>query len=101
MGIEWFRDLTIIVMGFVTVVVLIFVSILFYRLYRKAKSVLQLAESTMKSANDIVTLVKDFIKPALPIMTIIQGLCGGLGGGLGGISSMFNKENNEGGKNNE
>jgi hypothetical protein len=97
MGIEWFRDLTIIVMGCVTVVVLIFASILFYRLYRKAKSVLQLAESTMQSANEIVTLVKDFVKPALPIMTIIQGLCGG----LGGITGMFKKENNEGGKNNE
>ena len=74
MGIEWFRDLTIIIMGFVTVAALIFASILFYRLYRKAKSVLQLAESTMQSANEIVTLVKDFIKPALPIMTIIQVL---------------------------
>jgi hypothetical protein len=51
----------------------------------------------MQSANEIVTLVKDFVKPALPIMTIIQGLCGG----LGGITGMFKKENNEGGKNNE
>jgi len=55
MDMAWFRDLSITILGFVATVALIFASILGYRLYRKAKSVLQLAESTMQSAEDIVT----------------------------------------------
>ena len=91
MDMAWFRDLSITILGFVATVALIFASILGYRLYRKAKSVLQLAESTMQSAEDIVTLVKEFIKPMLPVMALIQGICGG----LGNIGNMFKKENSE------
>ena len=97
MGIEWFRDLSITILGFVTTAVLIFASILGYRLYRKAKSALQLAESAAKKAYDTVTIVQEFIKPLLPIISLIQGICGG----LGGISKIFNKGNNEGGNNDE
>ena len=97
MGIEWFRDLSITILGFVTTAVLIFASILGYRLYRKAKSALQLAESAAKKAYDTVTVVQEFIKPLLPIISLIQGICGG----LGGISKIFNKGNNEGGNNDE
>ena len=71
--------------------------ILGYRLYRKAKSALQLAESAAKKAYDTVTVVQEFIKPLLPIISLIQGICGG----LGGISKIFNKGNNEGGNNDE
>ena len=91
MDMAWFRDLSITILGLVTTVALIFASILAYRLYRKAKSVLQLAESTMQSAEDIVDLVKDFIKPIFPIIAIIQGICGG----LGNIGNMFKKEDSE------
>jgi hypothetical protein len=96
-GIEWFRDLSITILGFVTTAVLIFASILGYRIYRKAKSALQLAESAAKKAYDTVTVVQEFIKPLLPIISLIQGICGG----LGGISKIFNKGNNEGGNNDE
>jgi hypothetical protein len=96
-GIEWFRDLSITILCFVTTAVIIFASILGYRIYRKAKSTLQLAESAAKKAYDTVTVVQEFIKPLLPIISLIQGICGG----LGGISKMFNKGNNEGGNNDE
>ena len=97
MGIEWFRDLSITILGFVTTAVLIFASILGYRLYRKAKSAIQLAEAAAKKAYDTVTIVQEFIKPLTSIISLIQGICGG----LGGVSKMFNKGNNEGGNNNE
>jgi hypothetical protein len=58
---------------------------------------LKLAESTVKSAYATVSLVQEFIKPLLPILALVQGICGG----LGGISNIFKKGNNEGGKNNE
>ena len=97
MDMAWFRDLSITILGFVTTVVLIFASILVYRLYRRAKYALKLAESAAKKAYDTVTVVQEFIKPLLPIISLIQGICGG----LGGISKIFNKGNNEGGNNDE
>jgi hypothetical protein len=97
MDMEWFRDLSVTILCFVTTAVIIFASILGYRLYRKAKSALQLAESAAEKAYDTVTVVQEFIKPLLPIISLIQGICGG----LGGISKIFNKGNNEGGNNDE
>ena len=75
MGIEWFRDLSITILGFVTTAVLIFASILGYRIYRKAKSTLQLAEAAAKKAYDTVTIVQEFIKPLPSIISLIQGIC--------------------------
>ena len=97
MGIEWFRDLSITILCFVITAVIIFASILGYRIYRKAKSTLQLAEAAAKKAYDTVTIVQEFIKPLPSIISLIQGICGG----LGGISKIFNKGNNEGGNNDE
>ena len=97
MGIEWFRDLSITILGFVTTAVLIFIAILVYRLYREAKSVLQLAKAASKIAYDTVTLVQEAIKPLIPILALIQGIWRG----FESISKMFKKESNEGGNSNE
>ena len=97
MGIEWFRDLSIAILGFVTTAVLIFTAILVYRLYRTIKSVLQLVKAASKIAYDTVALVQEAIKPLLPILALIQGIRGG----FKGISKMFKKESNEGGNSNE
>ena len=64
MGIEWFRDLSIIVMGFVTVVVLIFIAVLVYRLYRTLKSILSRVEATSKIAHDTVIKIQENIEMA-------------------------------------
>jgi len=85
MGIEWFRDLSIAILGFVTSAVLIFVTVLIYRLYRKANAALQLAKSTSKIAYDTVTLVQQ--GPLITILTLIQGIRGG----WKGISKIFKK----------
>ena len=87
MGIEWFRDLSIAILGFVTSAVLIFVAVLSYRLYRRANSALLLAKSASKIAYDTVSLVQAGIKPLLPILTLIQGIRGG----FKGISKVFKK----------
>ena len=88
MGIEWFRDLSITILGFVTTGVLVFVAVIVYRLYREAKSVLQLAKAASKIAYDTVTLVQECIKPLLPILALIQGIRGG----FESISKIFKKE---------
>ena len=62
MGIEWFRDLSITILGFVTTVVLIFAAIIIYRLYRKITATLFLVQTLMKSVNDTVRTVEEIIK---------------------------------------
>ena len=98
MGIEWFRDLSIVILGFVTTAVLIFTAVLVYRLYRTIKSTLLLVKAASKIAHDIVTQVQEGIKPLLPILALIQGIRRG----FKSISKMFEKESNEeGGNSNE
>jgi hypothetical protein len=87
MGIEWVRDLSITILGFVTMAVLIFTAILGYRLYREVKSALLLAKSASKIAHDTVSLVQEGIKPLLPILAVFQGIRGG----FRGISEIFKK----------
>jgi hypothetical protein len=90
MGIEWFRDLSIAILGFVTTAVLIFAAILVYRLYRTLKSTLLLVKAASKIGYDTVTRMQEGIKPLLPILALIQGFRGG----FKGISKMFKKESN-------
>jgi len=85
MGIEWFRDLSLTILGFVTTIVLIFAAILIYRLYRKADTTLRLAKSASKIAFDTVTLVQQ--SPLIIILSLVQGIRGG----FKGIRKMFQK----------
>ncbi len=88
MGIEWFRDLSIAILGFVTTAVLIFTAILVYRLYRTIKSTLLLVKAASKIVYDTVTLVQEGIKPLLSILALIQGIRVG----FKGISKNVQKE---------
>lgn len=97
MGIEWFRDLSIIILALVTSAVLIFTSVLVYSLYRLIKSTVLLVKETSKIAFDAVSLVQETLKPLIPIVAFIKGISGG----LKGISKLFKKESNEGGQSNE
>jgi hypothetical protein len=97
MGIEWFRDLSITILGFVTTGVLIFIAVLVYLLYRKLKSTLSLVKATAQIVHDTVALVKEGINPLVSILSLIQGIRGG----FQGFSKIFNKESNEGEKSNE
>jgi|OpeIllAssembly_1097287.scaffolds.fasta_scaffold846099_2 hypothetical protein len=97
MSIEWFRDLSIVILGFVTTAVLIFIAVLVYRLYRTIKSTLLLVKAGSKIAYDTATMVQENIKSLLSILAVIQGIRGG----FEGISKMFEKESCKGGKSNE
>jgi hypothetical protein len=91
MGMEWFRDLSIVILALVTSAVLIFTAVLTYRLYRITKSALLLIKATSKIAYDTVSLMQEGLKPLLSILTLIKGISGG----FQGISKMFKKESNE------
>ncbi len=72
MTIEWFRDLSIAVLGFVTTVVLIFTAVLVYRLYRELKSILLLMKEASKLIHDTITLVHE--GPLTTILALIHGV---------------------------
>jgi len=92
-GIEWFRDLSITILGFVASAALIFMAILFYRLYRTLNSTMLQFKAVGKLAQDTVALVQDSIKPMLSIMSIIQACRAG----FEIVSKLFKKESSEGG----
>ena len=98
MGIEWFRDLIIIIMGFVSTAALVFIAVLVYRLYHTMKSTMSQVKEASKIAYDTIALLQEGIKPLLPILALIQGIREG----FGDISKIFKKkENTKGEKNNE
>jgi gas vesicle protein len=62
MSIEWFRDLSLIFMGFTTTVVLIIAAIIFCRLYGKITKLLVLVQTLVKSVNGTVNTVETSVK---------------------------------------
>jgi hypothetical protein len=92
LGIEWFRDLSVIILCFITSIMLIFSAVITYRLYRTLNSTLLLIKATSKIAYDVVSLVQECIKPLIPILALIKGV----GGGFRGVLSLFKQK--EGGK---
>lgn len=97
MDIAWFRDLSITILGFVTSVVLIFITVLIYRLYHMTISMLSQVKAASKIVYDVAALVQECLKPLIPVLAFIQGIRNG----FKGFSNIFNKESNEGEKGNE
>ena len=77
MGIEWYRDLSITVLGFVATAVLIFASVMFYQLRCAAKSALLSVKEASESVSDTVAMVQEGLRPLLPVLALIQGILGG------------------------
>jgi len=77
MGIEWFRDLSIIIFAVATTVVVIVVAILFFRLYRSAKWVMLELKVASILARDTAEIVHDGVKPVSTLLGILQALRGG------------------------
>ncbi len=86
MGIEWFRDLSITVLGFVSSAVLIFLAVMAYRLHFVAKETMLSVKEASDSISVIANQFQGLIKPLLPILTLIQGIRQG----IKGVSKLFN-----------
>jgi hypothetical protein len=94
MGIEWFRDLVICIAGLVLAGVLIFIAVMAYSLYRKAKATLNSAETIVARVQRFSAYVEDeAIKPLVQIVALIQGVRQG----VNTFSNLF-KKNKEGGR---
>jgi len=72
MDMEWFRDLSVTILCFVTTAVIIFASILGLPSISEGKVCTTVAESAAEKAYDTVTVVQEFIKPLLPIISLIS-----------------------------
>jgi len=109
MGIEWFRDLVICILGIVTIIVLVFIAILANSLYRrsqsligsldslsqKASSVLDNLQSSSEIMKGIVTDVqKAFVGPLAQLIAVVQGIRQGIN-----LVNKFTKKEEEEEKN--
>ena len=94
MDIGWFRDLIICISGVVMIVVLIFVAVLAYSFYHRARVVLDSIEATSTTLQRISNEVSDeVVKPVIQAVALIRGLRQG----IDTISRLFRKQQ-EGGR---
>jgi hypothetical protein len=94
MDIAWFRDLVICISGLVVTVVVIFIAVLVYLLYNKARSLMDSIKATSATINEITSAVRDeIVKPVLQWVSLIRGVLQG----IDLVSKFFRKEEQEGG----
>jgi len=95
MDIAWFRDLVICISGLVVTVVVIFIAVLAYLLYTKAKSLMDSIKATTATINEISSAVRDeIVRPVLQWVSLIRGVMQG----IDLVSRFFKKEEQEGGR---
>jgi hypothetical protein len=94
MSIEWFRDLIIVIYGFLGIIVLIFVIIIATLIYKKTRTVLNSIQATTNEVKQIIDTIKaEFVDPVVQAMAVVQGIKQG----ISTISKLFRKD--QGGQN--
>ena len=89
MSIDWFRDLTISILGLVTAGVLIFVAVLAFLLYRRVRSILDSIRTTSRTIQEITSYAVDGVaKPVIQVLAVVQGIRQG----INTVSKFFKKE---------
>ena len=75
MGIDWFRDLAIVILGFGVTIVVIFIGILALMMYLKLKPILNSAKSTAKRVENISATVEEEVsRPLAQLAAFVQGV---------------------------
>jgi len=93
MGIEWFRDLAISLSGLVLIGVLIFIAVLAFLLYRRAKSILDSMKIVSRNVQGISSFVTDEVaKPLIQVVAFVQGIRQG----IDAIGKLFKRKKGEG-----
>ncbi len=93
MSLECFRDLIISIFGLVATGVLIFIAVLLYSLYHRARSILDSVKATVRTIQWVTSYIEEVAKPVIQVVALIRGIRQG----VSTISKFFEKE--EGGKN--
>ena len=95
MDIGWFRDLVICISGLVVTGVVIFIAVLSYLFYNRARSVLDSIKATSATINEISSAVRDeIIRPVAQLVALIRGVFQG----IDLVSRFFGKKETEGGR---
>jgi hypothetical protein len=87
MGIEWYRDLVIVIAGVVAILIGLVVLLLVISIYRKTNAVYERSKGILNSLEKAAGNVEDFtqyatrelIKPVIEIAALFHGLKAGLG----------------------
>lgn len=75
MSIEWFRDLAIVILGLGATVVLIFIGVLAFLLYRKFRPILNSLKATTKTVENISSTVEEEVsRPLAQVAAFVQGI---------------------------
>lgn len=76
---ELARDIVICISGIVVTVTVVFVTVLIYLLYKKAKAVLAMLETLSSTAYQMsVTVKEELVEPLLRFTALIRGIMGGI-----------------------
>ena len=91
MSIEWLRDLAICILGFGATVVIIFIGVLAFLLYRRLRPILDSLKATTKTMQDISSCVEEEVtRPLIQVASFVQGVRQAIG-----LVSRFSKEKGE------
>ena len=75
MGIEWFRDLAIVILGLGVTIVAIFIGVLAFMLYRKLRPILDSVKTTTKTVENISSCVQEEVsRPLAQLAAFVQGI---------------------------
>lgn len=75
MSIEWFRDLVVCIFGLGTVVVIIFIAVLVFLLYRHLVPVLDSLRATTRTMETLSSCVEvEVAKPLAQVVAFVQGI---------------------------
>ena len=75
MSIEWFRDLVISILGVGATVVIIFIGVLAFLLYRKLRPILNSVKSVTKTVENISSCVEEEMSgPLAKLAAFVQGI---------------------------
>ena len=93
MSIEWLRDLAVCIFSLGATVVIIFIGVLAFLLYRKLRPILDSLKATTRTMQDISSCVEEEVtRPLVQVAAFVQGIRQVIG-----VVSRFSK-GKEGGK---
>ncbi|MFH1775267.1 MAG: hypothetical protein ABH839_01215 [Chloroflexota bacterium] len=79
MGIDWFRDLAICVLGLVATGVLILGAVILASLYRRTRSILDAVQATSAHMKSMTSyLESEVVKPVLQLIALVEGIKQGI-----------------------
>jgi len=74
-SIEWFRDLAISILGLGVTIVVIFIGVLAFLLYRKLRPILDSVKATARTVENISSTVEEEVsRPLARLAALIQGV---------------------------